>query len=154
MWTKLVNFIISLCLFAIVGLTVHEYCHYAAAAMLGVSGYVVYPQLMGGLFVPTSSLPVMGWLIYPSGGVLCAVILFAIWFLGTRVGTPWDIDDASSIYLIATVQLLYGIAETSLYFNQAVYNYLWWISVIVGVTIWLIIYAKRLFNWWLAPEGG
>lgn len=148
MWSKIVNLIVCIYIFGLVGIVLHEWGHFAMAWLLGVSGYVTYPHLVDGLFWPTSPLPALGWLIYPAGGLVSGGILFILWIFGTRVGRPWDMDDQASLYIIMLIEVFYGLAEMTYPLEASPYPWLAPVMVGLACIIGGLVYVPRLMDWW------
>jgi len=147
MRSKVANFIVSLVIFMLVGLTLHEYGHYLVAKLHGVTGYVQYPYLLGGVFWPDPLGQIVTLDVYLAGGLFSFLILAAVYWFGTT-GQRWDWDDLAGLGIVALVQLCYGLAEVSLYYSQAVFNWLAPASVAVAMVVGFAHYLPKLSEWW------
>ena len=152
MTSKYLNLLISFVLFGIVALTIHEWAHYHVAALFGIKGVVMYSSIVGGTFIPDISTPINTWVVYTAGGIVTALFLFVIWFFATHVGQPWDPDDACAVFTIMMYQFCYGMAETSLFYSQSMFNVLAPISMVVGFLVGVIYYFPKLIVWWSKEE--
>ena len=151
MRSKVANFIVSLVIFMLVGLTLHEYGHYLVAKLHGVTGYVQYPYLLGGVFWPDPLGQIITLDVYLAGGLFTFVVFALLYWFGLT-GKRWDWDDLAGLGINALVQLCYGLAETSLYYSQATFNWLAPLAVAIGFLFGMVYYVPRLSAWWSEGE--
>lgn len=149
MVSKVANFVVSLFLFSLMSLPLHEFGHYAVANMLGVTGNVTYPYLLGGLFNadPGQVLPAGYPLIYPAGGVLTFLVFAALYWFGLR-GQPWDWDDLAGLGINALIQVCYGLAEMTLYYSPETFSVIAPFAVVAAFVLGMTYYWPRLSSWW------
>jgi len=149
---KAAGFLISIIIFYIMAIPLHEWFHYVAGAMEHVSGSVTYPGLFGGFYVFTP-MPSHPWIIYLAGGYGVAFIYYLVWWFAWKNPSKWDLDDEVAVALVGATQFGYAIGEL----GWGVWNWPMWISyllAVAGAGIVIAIYIPRMIEWILQKGEG
>lgn len=141
---KLLSTVSSVAIFGYLVTGVHEQMHFLVAKALGVAGHVEF-SIMGGFFqYDENPNELEHFLIRISGGLIAGLIFLLAWYLAeyqTKY-TKWELDDASSLLLLATVQLFYA------WFDGLDSNTLGvFLSLFAGFAITIGVYGRRLWEW-------
>ena len=97
-WKRVPKFFVLVAVYLLIGLTLHEFCHYVVNAMFGgygcIEGFTFYASKLG--------LP---WLTALSGGVGAALIL------GILLCYAKDVENKAALTINCLVQFGYGLYE-------------------------------------------
>ncbi|MGA2160206.1 MAG: hypothetical protein ABSG90_13455 [Dehalococcoidia bacterium] len=147
---KLIGTLISIAIFYLMGVPLHEWCHYAASTAFGGSGFVTYPGLLGGIyhFICNAS---NNWFVYLAGGLGVFVVYMLLWVFQWKIAGRWDMDDQAALVLIGATQLGYGIGEMMWGLGQP--KWLMAVGAGVGAAVAIAIYLPRVADW-LLEKGG
>lgn len=144
---KLLSFSFSLAIYGWVAAPVHEGFHLLVSKSLGTGGRIDLAWGGYGMFQPDVALSVgSDMLMRLAGGVGAGLVFLVLWTLAAYQlkYTTWELDDASSLLLVALMQFAY--APIDAFWPAAP----WWLitgSALVALGVTGVIYGKRLVRW-------
>jgi hypothetical protein len=147
---KLIGTLISIAIFYLMGVPLHEWCHYEASSAEHGQGFVTYPGLFGG-FYEFTVYPHHAWVVFLAGGLGVFVIYMLLWVFQWKIAGRWDMDDQAALVLVGATQLGYGIGEMMWGLGQP--KWLMAVGAGVGAAVAIAIYLPRVADW-LLEKGG
>lgn len=155
--SRIVPMFVSLFLFVVLAIGIHEQGHYIMAKALGVPGYVTFSTLGGWFWYqdPATGLAVaftqrQDLLIGLAGGFFAALVFGLLWLVNwwQAWSEPGALDESFIFGAMVISQVIYGIGEgieswvpSAPYWSQGV-------SVLFAALVVLALYGKRLLAWW------
>ncbi len=140
---------------SVAGVAVHEAGHLIINNLLGGSGNIFYNYTLTAGHMEWVTLPQDHiWLVYLSGGLFAALILFLFFWLPARL-TPnkqdvW-VEGAAAGPILAN--LFYAPTEIILYhYGQTLFEWAYITSYIVAAAVFCLLYIVTLIKWMERPH--
>ena len=142
----LLGLLISVIIFYIFGLTVHEYFHLRIADCFGISGYIKFTWF-GGVFVSYTipSEPAL-FMIKIAGGLGTAFVMLLLWAYARWTCSKWDLNIEFATAFIGSVHLVYGIFE-GLFLESESFTIISVIAMTVVSVVVSVIYFDDIFEY-------
>jgi hypothetical protein len=142
----LLGLLITVFIFYIFGLTVHEYWHLRIADCFGISGYINFTWF-GGVFV-THTIPTEPdfFLIKLAGGLGTAVVMAFLWAYARWTCSKWDLNIEFATALIGSIHLVYGIFE-GLFLGSGSFTLISVIAMAVVSVVVSVIYLDDIVEY-------
>ena len=138
--------IVSLLLFYLIAVTLHEMSHYLVLTGLGGAGYITFPDAFTGLTYITRP-PTHGlWAVYFAGGLGAFALMITLWAISRLTPTRWDMDDEFALAVAMAFNLTYGLAEGASYWWPGLLPWAW-IPGVVAFALIAGIYMPWLLIW-------
>jgi len=110
MKSRILNIFVSLLVFSLISIPVHEWCHYWVCEWLGGEANVTYPTMISGHYeyygTVSNEMAVMF-----AGGLGTFLFFSMLWALARWTPTRWDLDDEFAVCLTGVTQLGYAFCE-------------------------------------------
>lgn len=142
----LIGLLVSVFIFYIFGLTVHEYWHLRIADCFGVGGFIDFTWF-GGVYMPHTIPPEPAWfLIKLAGGLGTAFVMSLLWAYARWTYSKWDLNIEFAAALIGAIHLFYGIVEGIL-LESRYFAIIAAIAVIAACIIVVVIYMGEIIEY-------
>ena len=139
---KYLNIAITVAIFLVLSVPIHEWGHFWACKLLGGEANITFDSIAQG-WCHITELPDTGmWVVRLAGGMTVFIVYVILWLLARWTPTRWDLDDELATVIVGSSHFVYSIFEA--FARSMIGDWQMIIALILTQAIIFAFYANTL----------